>query len=280
MIQFVTYVYFTHSVYPFALSLFLHLIAVIFVCFLSLRCGWRTVTTVISLIDVVMFIITLIVGAAKYDGAFVKGNDMGGPSSLTLCAMGGKYEPAIRAGAIWRFFSPILLHAGILHLASNMFFQLRFGYVTEARWGKVKWIAVYVLAGLMASLWSTVISPDTVSVGASGALFGIVGADITYLAYNWSHIPQNSTEACFLVFVTVINMLLSLGKGIDLAAHAGGLVGGLFLGLAIPPHLEKRTIEQMVRGAAWFIFAALALIFTLLIYVGRPNTGDLGCWDM
>jgi len=241
--------------------------------------GWRRVTTAVCIIDVLMFIITLIVGGAKYDGAFVKGNDMGGPSALTLCEMGGKWEPAIRAGAIWRFFSPILLHAGILHLTFNLFFQMRFGYVLEVRWGWGRWLGVYILSGLMASLWSTQISPDTVSVGASGALFGLVGADITYLVFNWSHIPHNHTEMCFLVFLTVINMLLSLGSGIDMAAHGGGLVGGLFLGIAIPPHLAKREKEHFWRSGCWFIFAAFTLMFVLLIYVGREKTTDsLGCW--
>lgn len=152
---------------------------------------WMAMTTFVTLLDVALFVITLIVGGAKFDGAFVEDNKMGGPSATTLCNMGGKWEPSIRDGHVWRLFTAILLHAGVMHIASNAFFQLRFGYITEQRWGSGRWTAIYVLAGLMSSLWSTVMGPTNVSVGASGALFGIVGADFAYLIYNWAQIPHN-----------------------------------------------------------------------------------------
>ena len=238
--------------------------------------------TVVSIIEVIIFLIELIVGGAKYDGAFVKGNSMGGPSAETLCNMGGKWEPSIRAGHVWRLFTAIFLHAGILHIASNMFFQLRFGYVTELRWGRGRWLAIYLLTGLMGSLWSTQLSPKSVSVGASGALFGIVGADFTYLAYNWTHIPHNRQEAFMLALITFINLLLGMGSGIDNMAHLGGLIGGFFLGIAIPPTIEKRPQELVIRASAAFLFSGLALIFILLIFTGAgpwPSYyGPTGCF--
>lgn len=226
--------------------------------------------TIVSVIEVVVFLIELIVGGARFDGAFVKGNSMGGPSAQTLCNMGGKWMPNIRAGGIWRLFTAIFLHAGILHIASNLFFQLRFGYVTEMRWGWGRWLGIYIATGVMASLWSTQLGPHSVSVGASGALFGIIGADFTYLAYNWSTIPDNRMEAIMLVLITVINLLLGMGSGIDNWAHLGGLMGGFFLGLAVPPHLVKREHVVLHRGAAAFVFCAMALMFVLLIFVGNP----------
>lgn len=89
-----------------------------------LRIGWKRATTVIVILNFVMFLITLIVGGAKCDGAFVKGNEMAGPSAATLAFMGGKCEPAIRDGEFWLLFTPMILHSGILHLASNSFFQV------------------------------------------------------------------------------------------------------------------------------------------------------------
>ncbi len=62
------------------------------------------------MIQVVMFFITLIVGGAKYDGAFVKGNNMLGPSAITFYYMGGKWEPDVRAGQVWRLITPVFLH--------------------------------------------------------------------------------------------------------------------------------------------------------------------------
>jgi membrane associated rhomboid family serine protease len=240
------------------------------------RITWKAVTTVVVLLDWLLFIITLIVGAAKYDGAFVKSNSFGGPSGHTLCAMGGKWFPSIRYGHIWRLFTANLLHAGFVHICSNTFFTLKFGYVTEARWGIGRWLAIYILTGISGNLWSTDLKPGSVSIGASAALFGIVGADFTYLIYNWNRIPQNKLELCFITVITVINFLLGLGSSIDNYAHLGGLIGGLALGIAIPPHLEPRDKEVFFRGFAAFVFFALTLLFLLLVYVGNP---DEGLWD-
>lgn len=227
-------------------------------------------TTFVSLIDLTLFIIELIVGGAKFDGAFVSTNKMGGPSAVTLCNMGGKWEPSIRHGDVWRLFTAILLHAGVLHIASNLFFQLRFGYVTEARWGAARWTGIYVLTGIMASLWSTQLGPTNVSVGASGALFGLVGADMAYLAYNWVAIPHNRQEAFLLVIVTVITFLFGIDGNIDNYAHLGGLIGGLCLGFAIPPALVERPQAKLIRVVGATLYAGLFLLFVLLIFVGNP----------
>jgi rhomboid protease GluP len=101
------------------------------------------------------------------------------------------------------------------------------------------------------------------------------------VAYNWSYIPHNRQEAFILVLVAGINLLIGMGSGIDNWAHLGGLVGGFFLGIAIPPHLEKRPLEGIFRAVAWFIFGGLALLFILLIWVGNPwpeYYGPSGCW--
>lgn len=96
------------------------------------RIALRKLTTVIAIIDLIMFIITLIVGAASYDGAFAKSNSLGGPSAITLRAMGGKYGPDILYNSeVWRLFTAIVLHAGLLHIFGNLFFFLRIGYVLE-----------------------------------------------------------------------------------------------------------------------------------------------------
>ncbi len=73
-----------------------------------------------------------------------------------------------------------VLHAGILHLASNLFFQCRVGFTMEQYWGTGRFAAVYVIAGFGGALFSCVTSPTVLSVGASGALFGILGAELAW----------------------------------------------------------------------------------------------------
>jgi len=229
------------------------------------RISKQAATTVISVIDVILMIVTLIVGAVMFDGAIVKGNGMAGPSAETLRYMGGKSEPDIRAGQVWRLVTPIVLHAGIVHLLSNLFFQLRFGYVLEARWGIVKYVGTYVVAGIGASLLSCIQSPNSISVGASGALFGVVGADVTYLAFNWSHHPDAGREACFLTIVIVLNFLFGISSNVDNWAHFGGFIIGLFLGACLPTPQVQRSNEKLIRvGAGIGCLGMFALWFGVL----------------
>jgi len=239
---------------------------------LPVKPSWRTFTTFITFVDLFMFIATLIVGAVKFDGAIVKGNSMGGPSGQTLKFMGAQWEPEIRDGAIWLLFSPIILHAGIMHIFSNTLMQLRFGYVLEARWG-TWWLAfIYVLCGLGASLLSCVAAPDTISVGASGALTGLLGADLAYLAYNWAEIPHRSSELCFLIMLIILNTILGAGnKEINNWAHLGGFLTGLLAAVCFVPRLVIRSNEKVLRGLSGAVTFGFLLLLCLLLWVANPK---------
>ena len=236
------------------------------------RIGWRYVTTVLALVDLLIFIIELIVGAAKYGCAFDHANQMGGPSTVALYCFGAKWTSAIVHGAVWRLLTPIFLHAGILHIAGNLWMLLRFGYVLETRWGWWRFALVYLLAGVGASFWSAVLGTESVSVGASGAIMGLIGADIAYVLYNFHEIPDVKVEAMFIVATVVLNFLFGLSQvGIDNWAHLGGLVMGLPLGVWFVPLVEKRTAERTFRSVAAVIYLGLFVLFCLLLWVGRPG---------
>ena len=98
---------------------------------------------IISMIQIILFIFELIIGGWFEDGAFVEGNDMAGPSSATLKLMGGKYLPCIQNGEIYRFLTPALLHAGILHIFTNLVSQTMIGYTCELHWGTYKMALFY-----------------------------------------------------------------------------------------------------------------------------------------
>lgn len=236
------------------------------------RIGWKHLTTVIFFVDTIILICELIVGSVTYGCAFAPKNSMGGPTTFCLYCMGAKWEPDIHAGAVWRLITPIFLHTGILHLALNMFMLCRFGYVLEARWGWWKFGLVYLLSGISASLWSAVIAYATVSVGASGAIMGIMGADITYIIYNWHEIPQVKIEAINIGITLLFNFLIGgLSPDVDNYAHLGGLISGLALGVWFVPHPEKRDQERVIRIIAGVVFCGLFLLFVLLLFVGNPG---------
>jgi len=236
------------------------------------RIGWRYLTTVIALVNLVVFIVELIVGATNFGCAFSHDNQMGGPNSFCLACMGAKATGNIHQGAVWRLITPIFLHAGVLHIAGNLWMLLRFGYVLETRWGWWRFGLVYLLAGIGASMWSAVLGFDTISVGASGAIMGIMVADISYIAYNWQEIPDVKIEAIFITITVVINFLFGISQtGIDNWAHFGGLMMGLPLGLWFVPLVQKRGIERIVRIVAAVWYLGLFLLFSLLLWVGNPG---------
>ena len=179
------------------------------------RFRYASFTFVVSIVQVIMLIACMIVGATMFNGAFVKGNDMGGPGSETFLYMGAKYLPDIKEGQVYRFFTPIFLHGGILHLASNLFFQCRVGFIFELRWGLYHYIATYFITGIGANFFSCMMQPDTISVGASGALFGLLGADISYLIMNWAALPNEEKlqELCIVICIIIINFLFGVSGG-------------------------------------------------------------------
>ncbi len=225
-------------------------------------------TTIIIIVDLIMFIATLVVGGTMYDGAFVKGNHSGGPSSLTLRGMGGKWEPSIYAGHVYLLITPIFLHAGVIHLLSNCLFQLRYGYLSEKRWGVRSVILVYFISGIGGSLLSCVGSRNVISVGASGALFGVFGANVTFLLYNWANIRGKEWEAVGLITVLVLNFGTGfVDQSIDHFAHIGGLTVGLACGLCIPRAYTVRPNEKTYRILGWVAVIAQLMAFSLLLWL-------------
>lgn len=200
----------------------------------------RTFTFVISMVEVAMFVCTLIVGQLFYGGMFVQTNPMAGPTAACLRAMGGKFTPDICVGRLDRLMTPIILHAGVIHICSNLFFQMHFGFIFEERWTALRFGIVYFVTGVGASLLSAVANADAVSVGASGSLFGIIGANITYLIMNWPKVPGNRRELCCMIMLVLFNFMMGGSSGsssgrvveenIDSWAHFGGLLTGILCG--------------------------------------------------
>eukprot|EP00455_Lapot_gusevi_P035566 TRINITY_DN3938_c0_g1_i7.p1 TRINITY_DN3938_c0_g1~~TRINITY_DN3938_c0_g1_i7.p1 ORF type:complete len:294 (-),score=49.70 TRINITY_DN3938_c0_g1_i7:66-947(-) len=236
------------------------------------RFHWKSFTMFISVVQLIMFIVSLIVGATKYDGAFVKSNEMGGPSALPLLDLGAKYLPYIRKGEVYRFITPIFLHAGILHIASNLFFQCRMGFSLEEQWEMKPFIGVYFIAGIGGTLLSCVAAPSTVSVGASGALFGILGGELAYLMMNWSALTPfvRNQELCMLISILLINFLISmLTPLIDNWAHLGGLIFGFLAGGLILKSLGVNSNEKTIRYVCGAILFVLTLAFVLAIFLAK-----------
>jgi rhomboid protease GluP len=161
-------------------------------------------------------------------------------SGDSLTQLGANYGPAVRAGEYWRLVTSMFLHGGILHLALNAWALYQLGTLFELLLGSSRMLLVYFVtgvAGSLASAWFT----KTPSVGASGAIFGLLGALIAFLLRRRGALtPQGKSILMQLVFWAAINVFFGFSDAqIDNSAHLGGCAAGLLLGSVLP---ERRQL--------------------------------------
>lgn len=162
----------------------------------------------------------------------------------TLVTLGANYGPWTVDGQWWRLLSSTFLHAGLLHLVFNMIVLANIGIFLEPLVGRLSFAVVYLLTGLLASLTSLLFNTGAVSVGASGAIFGLYGF---FLALLTTSLFKPEFRKLFLrntLGFVVINVAIGFIIGpIDNAAHLGGLASGFVLGYLWLPVIRKRALS-------------------------------------
>jgi rhomboid protease GluP len=188
--------------------------------------------------------------------------------SLTLVRWGGLAPAAVVDGEWWRLLSAMWLHAHPLHLILNLVFLWQLGSIVERMLGPFVFLIVYLLAGVLATAVSLqTLASHGVSVGASGAIFGLVGVLLAVVVAS-RRIPGLGRLLADLrtrlIGVTVANLVAGfIIPGIDNGAHVGGLVAGLLLGwlvgrdavLTTPP--PRRTLLPLALTA---VLAAASIV--------------------
>lgn len=159
-----------------------------------------------------------------------------------IVQMGAIMRGVIQRGDYWRLGAAMFLHGGFMHLFLNMWALWQIGGIFETLFGSTRFLLTYFVSGLVASLVSSIfIPPNTPGVGASGAIFGILGALILSLRRSplWSRKEWSGALARQLAIWAGINIVIGFTiPGIDNAAHLGGFATGLLLGLfphRVPP---------------------------------------------
>lgn len=159
-----------------------------------------------------------------------------------LLRWGANFGPLVREGEWWRLLTNIFLHGGLMHILANLVGLMFVGIFLEPLLGRTRFLAVYLLTGLLASCASIWWHEATVSVGASGAIFGLYGV---FLAMLLTKVFPPDFAKSFLLSTSIfvgINLVMGLTGGIDNAAHIGGLVSGFIIGLALRQFMK--TDEQ------------------------------------
>ncbi|MBR3230202.1 MAG: rhomboid family intramembrane serine protease [Bacilli bacterium] len=153
-------------------------------------------------------------------------------------------------GEYYRLITGIFLHNGILHLMCNMYSLYVIGTQLESFLGKVKYLIVYLLSGLAGSVLSIFFS-NSFSVGASGAIFGLLGS-LLYFGYHY-RVYLDSVIKSQIIPLIIFNLMLGfMLRGIDNWAHIGGLIGGVFSTMAVGIKYKSEKYE-MVNGAVLYL---------------------------
>ena len=181
------------------------------------------------------------------------------PSLTTLGAVNGSL---VRSGQVYRLVTGMFMHGSIWHLLCNMYSLYVIGCATENYFGKKKFLLIYFVSGIIGSMFSCIFN-TSLSLGASGAIFGLMGA-LCYFGYYY-RLYMGKALYSEIIPVIVLNLALSLiVSNIDFYAHIGGLIGGVFItiGLGIKNKTDKQSsINGWITFGILFIFTLYMLFF-------------------
>ncbi|ONK76929.1 uncharacterized protein A4U43_C02F1350 [Asparagus officinalis] len=202
----------------------------------------------------------------------------------------------------WRLITCNWLHAGLIHILANMLSLLFIGIRLEQEFGFAKIGLLYAISGFGGSLMSALfLKPNDISVGASGALFGLLGSMLSELLTNWSIYVYKFAALFILIFIIVINLALGLFPQVDNFAHIGGFISGFLLGFiflvrpqfgwikqqkilrySTTPIKQKHTVYQHIY---WILASALLIAWftgglVLLYHGANSDIRNLLIWDI
>ena len=168
------------------------------------------------------------------------------------------WGPAIREGQYYRLLTGIFLHGGILHLLFNCYALYVIGAQVENFLGRIKFIIIYLVSGITGALFSVIFGGNFASIGASGAIFGLLGA-LVYFGYHY-RVYLGTVIKSQIIPLIVLNLLLGFcASGIDNFAHVGGLIGGTLMSIALGVK-DKSSWFERING---WIITIIFLVFTI-----------------
>lgn len=199
------------------------------------------------------------------------------PTEVQL-AWGANFGPATQDGGWWRLASALFMHFGLLHLALNGWALWDVGRLVERLLGPWRLMAAYLGSGLAGNLLSLVVQGnDAVSAGASGAIFGLYGALLFVLARERRRFDAHDFRWLFGAAALFAAVALGLGffvRGIDNAAHGGGLAAGALLGALLRRPLGGPPVSRRERAAAGAALAAAGALLLVELPAPRYRYGE------
>lgn len=181
---------------------------------------------------------------------------LGWPYGQTILTLGAKENLLITSGQYWRLLTACFLHANFMHIVSNLIGLYFWGPHAEVLFGRARYLLVYLASGLFGSLLSYAASDAlSVSVGASGAIFGIFGA-LLYFRTRHKQVFDQVFGMQVVVFIGLNLLNGFLSTGIDNLGHIGGLIGGFCASYVVGLYRERPTWKRVLACVGLVVLAA------------------------
>ncbi len=183
------------------------------------------ITIALISVNVIMYIITAILSGDIIDSDI-----------RALIFLGAKVNELISSGEYYRLITAMFLHGGVIHLLLNMYALNALGPFVEKVYGSAKYVIIYFVAGIVSSIFSYMFS-EGVSIGASGAIFGLFGAVLIFSLKMKDRVGKGMLKN--IISVIGINIFIGISiPNIDNLAHLGGLIGGILISLMFKNKIE------------------------------------------
>ena len=190
----------------------------------------KILTLFIIAINIIMFLITQF-----------EIYSTGKAANEILVSLGAKYNPLIENGEVWRLMTCAFLHSGLIHIGCNMYSLYIIGPQINQIYGAKKYFIIYIISCITSSLLSYLMSPYSISVGASGGIFGLMGALVAFAIIERHKIEKRYLSS--LLQIIIINLFIGLSiQNIDNFGHIGGLLGGFIIGYIIYKTSKNKRI--------------------------------------
>lgn len=219
-----------------------------------------TFTILVSIVDVALFIWVMVIGGFAAPSV----NPMLGPPPQTLLNAGAKWTPYILQGQWWRLIAPSFLHAGFIHIIFNLIAQLILGWYLESKYGTIRFSIIYLLSGIGAILTSAIFIPTLMSVGASGALYGIIATWCMDVFQNIKYMRHPILSIVSVVSMIVLSLAFGLLPYTDNFAHIGGFTFGLELSLIF---ILKYDWDKLWKIRLRYVITLIAVVLFLLQFI-------------
>lgn len=208
------------------------------------------VTVTLLIIQVIVFIAMTVLG--------------GSTNSSILIEFGARVTSLIQAGQWWRLITPVFIHIGIAHLAINSITLYFLGMYIEELFGHWRMLVIYLLSAVTGNLASAIFLPNTISAGASTALFGLFGAFLM-LGDSFRNNPAIRQLSRQFLILVVLNIVIDLTlPGVDISGHIGGLLGGFLIAYVVgAPRLGNVSFTKRLIAGIVFVIGIGLMIMTV-----------------